>query len=421
MSFENLENTFATIKTAQFQQQLSEQAEEAMFTDKEAAQNTAKTINHFLDDYLDSGKNQPLDQWLVNRFGDYPDIWRDEQEKIDTANMIISTVETLIDNQIAIDQHLNKGKTLANYLNKKIEQVAQKGDLDPQQLAQDINQGLKQANQALTEMYIGEPIELTAETSAQGGLALSQEISKRAEITANLNLMGYGLKSIGTRLWNAIKGEKNLSRAEELTQIIRSSIETIENKGVQVAISGGVVVSAKKGWIKNVFDSVEKIENSIEKTRSYFDKIQNLTLNVANGLNDVRILDAVERGAIMMVDVAQEKAKFMVAQTITKVEKTIDNNIRAKGSAYGAKIGAAVGALFSPAGAALGSVIGGYVGEKAAGLVSDKVIKPLANVARKVANKTIDTVASGVKNFIEKGSEIITSIKESKLNPLNWF
>lgn len=208
MSFENLENTFATIKTEQFQQQLSEQAEEAMFTDKETAQNTAKTINHFLDDYLDSGKNQPLDQWLVNRFGDYPDIWRDEQEKIDTANMIISTVETLIDNQIAIDQHLNKGKTLANYLNKKIEQVAQKGDLNPQQLAQDINQGLKQANQALTEMYIGEPIELTAETSAQCGLALSQEISKRAEITANLNLMGYGLKSIGSRLWNAIKGKK---------------------------------------------------------------------------------------------------------------------------------------------------------------------------------------------------------------------
>lgn len=416
MSFENLENTFATIKTEQFQQQLSEQAEEAMFIDKEAAQNTVKTINHFLDDYLESGKNQPLDQWLVNRFGDYPDIWRDEQEKIDTANMIISTVETLIDNQIAIDQHLNKGKTLANYLNKKIEQVAQKGDLDPQQLAQDINQGLKQANQALTEMYIGEPIELTAETSAQGGLALSQEISKRAEITANLNLMGYGLKSIGTRLWNAIKGEKNLSRAEELTQIIRSSIETIENKGVQVAISGGVVVSAKKGWIKNVFDSVEKIENSIEKTRSYFDKIQNLTLNVANGLNDVRILDAVERGAIMMVDVAQEKAKFMVAQTITKVEKTIDNYIRTKGSAYGAKIGAAMGAIFGPAGATLGSVIGGYVGEKVAELVSDKVIKPLANIARKVATKAIDTVASMAKKAVSVVKTVVRSVKQGIKN-----
>lgn len=210
--------------------------------------------------------------------------------------------------------------------------------------------------------------------------------------------------------------KKNLSRAEELTQIIRSSIETIENKGVQVAISGGVVVSAKKGWIKNVFDSVEKIESSIEKARAYFDKIQDLTLNVTNGWNDIRILDAVERGAIMMIDVAQEKAKFMVAQTITKVEKTIDNYIRIKGSAYGAKIGVAMGAIFGPAGATLGSVIGGYVGEKVAELVSDKVIKPLANIARKVATKAIDTVASMAKKVVSVVKTVVRSVKQGIKN-----
>lgn len=177
--------------------------------------------------------------------------------------------------------------------------------------------------------------------------------------------------------------KKNLSRNEELTRIIRSSIESAENKGVQVAISGGVVVSAKKGWIKNVFDGVEKIENAIEKARETANRIQNTVLNVAEGWNDVRILDKVEQGLLLATDVAAEKAKFAVAKTATKIEQASKTWLKKKGASLGAWIGRSIGTLFSPAGAALGGAVGSYLGDKCGEWTHEKVAKPLSSIPPK--------------------------------------
>lgn len=416
---------YEPLRSDAFQQQLTEQAEAVLFDGENGAVNTAKTVNDFVDDYLQNGRSQAIDTWLIGRFSRYPEIWENEQEKLDTAHTIISTVNTLVDNQVAVEKHLNAGKTLTNFLNKKIEAVAKAENLSAEEIAQGIDEGLNKANQAFTELYTGTAMDLTPAESAQKGLDLVRHISKRAEMNANLNLAWYGAKSIGSRLWKSAMGQENLSRAEELTKIIRGAVESAENKGVQVAVSGGMVVSAKKGWLKGVFDGVEAVEKGIERTRSFLDKVQNLTLNVAEGWNDVRLLDQVERGLKKTVDVVAEKAKFATAKIATKIEKGAELWCRGAGAKAGRWLGTLVGSLASPAGAVIGGQVGAWLGDKVGKYVSDKVVKPVVQVAKKVADKVIDTVADTAKKVVSKGVEVAkkawTAVKESKLNPLNWF
>ena len=421
MQDQQIDQLFNNLKQDKTQMALAEQAENALFTNDDAKKNTFQTINAFLDDYLINGRNQPIDQWLKFRFDQCPDIWESEQEKIDTANTIISTIESLATNQVALEQYLEKrGKTVEGFYKNKINEIAQEYQLDATELAQNIDSSLAEANRNQLGVLTGQVIDLPAEESA-----ITEKSIKRAKLNAQLNLMGYGLKSAGARLANGFLGKENLSHAEELQKIIRGAVDSAENKGVQIAVSGGVVISAKKGWIKDAFAGLDKLEEVAGKAGAILSRVQDLTLNVANGWDDIRLFDKVEQGVISATEATAEKAKFVAAQTITNLEKKADLFLRQNGAKLGTKLGAVVGSLFSPAGAAIGGIVGGFLGEKAGGWVSDKVVKPMAEMAKKVADKAIDSVKDAVRTTISKGKEVIqdtwNAVKESKLNPLNWF
>ena len=361
-----------------------------------------------------NGRHQPIDQWLKFRFEQYPDIWESEQEKIDTANTIISTIESLATNQVALEKHLEKrGKTVEGFYKNKINEIAQEYQLDATELAQNIDSSLAEANRNQLSVLTGQVIDLPAEESA-----ITEKSIKRAKLNAQLNLMGYGLKSAGARLANAFLGKENLSHAEELQKIIRGAVDSAENKGVQIAVSGGVVISAKKGWIKDAFAGLDKLEEVAGKAGAILSRVQDLTLNVANGWDDMRLFDKVEQGVISATEATAEKAKFVAAQTITNLEQKADLFLRQNGAKLGTKLGAMVGSLFSPAGAAIGGIVGGFLGEKAGGWVSDKVVKLMAETAKKVADKVIDTVKDTAKSFV---SSVSSGIKSAARSVASFF
>lgn len=408
---------FEPLRTEAFQQQLTEQAESVLFDGEEGATNTAKTVGEFVDDYLTNGRTKPIDQWLIGRFSRYPEIWENEQEKIDTANTIISTVESLVGNQLEVEKHLNAGKSLVNFLNKKIETVAKAENLSAEEIAQGIDEGLNKANQAFTELYTGTAVDLNPAETLSQGLDLVRHISKRTEMNANLNLAWYGAKSIGSRLWKAATGQENLSRAEELTKIIRGAVESAENKGVQVAMSGGMVVSAKKGWVKNVFDRLETIEKQIEKAQPFLNTVQLLTLNVAEGLNDTRILDKAENKEYQYVDIIADKVKFMVAKIVTAIEQDSDYWCSEVGEKGGMWLGTTIGLLFNPAAAVIGGKIGSWVGERAGQLLGETIIKPIAILTiKKYTEKAIDFLANSTKKIISQGEKMVKQIGRTITN-----
>jgi hypothetical protein len=416
----NIDQLFDSLKQDETQLTLAKQAEEALFTDENTKKNTAQMINTFVDDYLNNGRQQPINQWLKSRFDQYPDIWESEQEKIDTTNTIINTIESLVCNQVELEKHLNKRKTIENFYQKKINQMAETYQFEVQELAQEVDAAVAEANCKQFGFLTGEVIDVPFEEKP-----LNEKTIQRAKFNANLNLAFWGIKSAGSRLANAFLNKENLSYAEELQKIIRGAVDTAENKGVQIAISGGAVVSAKKGWIKDAFEGLEKVEKVVGKAGAMLGRIQDLTLNVANGWNDVRLYDKVEQGVLSATEVAAEKAKFVAAQIITNLEQKTDLFLRQNGSKLGAKIGAAVGSVFSPAGTVLGSIIGGFIGEKVGGYVSDKIVKPVTETAKRVANTVIDATKEFVKDAFSAVSDLAerswNAIKESKLNPCNWF
>ena len=411
---EHIDQLFNNLKQDETQNALAEKAENTLFANDEAKKNTFQTINAFLDDYLANGRHQPIDQWLKFRFEQYPDIWESEQEKIDTANTIISTIESLATNQVALEKHLEKrGKTVEGFYKNKINEIAQEYQLDATELAQNIDSSLAEANRNQLSVLTGQVMDLPAEESA-----ITEKSIKRAKLNAQLNLMGYGLKSAGARLANAFLGKENLSHAEELQKIIRGAVDSAENKGVQIAVAGGVVISAKKGWIKDAFAGLDKLEEVAGKAGAILSRVQDLTLNVANGWDDIRLFDKVEQGVISATEATAEKAKFVAAQTITNLEQKADLFLRQNGAKLGTKLGAMVGSLFSPAGAAIGGIVGGFLGEKAGGWVSDKVVKPMAETAKKVADKVIDTVKDTAKSFV---SSVSSGIKSAARSVASFF
>ncbi|MGX2951295.1 hypothetical protein ACWIUA_10400 [Ursidibacter sp. B-7004-1] len=241
-----LDTQFEQLKSENYQLELAEQAQEVIFTNQEAQQKTAQTINEFIDDYLVNGCNQPIEQWLVGRFSLYPELWENEQEKIETAQTIIEMIDCVVSNQVEIEQHIQKGKSLPNFIHKKIEKIAQENDVPSELIQQGIDIALNQGNLAHTELYLQQPIDLLPVAEQSQGLDGARQISEKLKLNANLNLAWYGAKAIGSRLFNSLTGQENRSRSEELLHIIRSAVDSAENKGVQVAVSGGMVVSAKK-------------------------------------------------------------------------------------------------------------------------------------------------------------------------------
>ena len=412
----NIDQLFDSLKQDETQLTLAKQAEEALFTDENAKKNTAQMINTFVDDYLNNGRQQPINQWLKSRFDQYPDIWESEQEKIDTTNTIINTIESLVCNQVELEKHLNKRKTIENFYQKKINQMAETYQFEVQELAQEVDTAVAEANCKQFGFLTGEVIDVPFEEKP-----LNEKTIQRAKFNANLNLAFWGIKSAGSRLANAFLNKENLSYAEELQKIIRGAVDTAENKGVQIAISGGAVVSAKKGWIKDAFEGLEKVEKVVGKAGAMLGRIQDLTLNVANGWNDVRLYDKVEQGVLSATEVAAEKAKFVAAQIITNLEQKADLFLRQNGAKLGAKIGAAVGSVFSPAGTVVGSIIGGFIGEKVGGYVSDKIVKPVAETAKRVANTVIDTVKDTAKSVVSSVTSAARSVMSSVSSAVSSF
>lgn len=412
MNHSHFDERLNQLKQDDHQQKMADEITTTLFKSEQEAKNTAQMINFFIDDYLEHRHSQPIDVWLLERFNDFPEIWETEQEKIDTVTLIISTIDSLTTHQAEIDQQLGKGKTLTQVFNQKVRTFSDQYNLDALELQHQINSGLKSANESYSEWVMGEAVELNPSDSTAEPtiIEMSRQNQDRMMTNASLNLAIYATKRAGQRLWNSLQGKENPKRSEELLHILRTAVDSVENRGVQVALSGGVIVSAKKGWINGMFNSLEKIENAVERSRAFFEQVPVVVSNVAEGWNDLRILDKVERGVIQTIDAVKEKAKFAVAKTITVLEKKAEVVLKQGGKTVGMALGTSIGSLFSPAGAVLGGQIGGFVGEKIGSFVSDKIVKPVAEVARKVATKAVDIVANSAKSLVSKGKSVVSKV-----------
>ncbi|MCK7577769.1 MAG: hypothetical protein MZV65_19570 [Chromatiales bacterium] len=74
-------------------------------------------------------------------------------------------------------------------------------------------------------------------------------IGKQALIGATVAAGLQGARILGRRVWNRLQGRENPSPSEDLKEFFQSSIKSGKHVGVQVAVSGAVVVAAKNGLL----------------------------------------------------------------------------------------------------------------------------------------------------------------------------
>ncbi|MDD5214487.1 MAG: hypothetical protein PHQ03_02980, partial [Methylococcales bacterium] len=79
---------------------------------------------------------------------------------------------------------------------------------------------------------------------------IAKGIGKKVLVAAAFTAGFQGARILGRHVWNSLTGKENQSGNEDLKEFFESSIKSTKNVGVQVAVSGALVVAAKSGWIK---------------------------------------------------------------------------------------------------------------------------------------------------------------------------
>ena len=86
--------------------------------------NTRETIVKFLKAYKNKPEGVNNTDWLTRQFEEYPDIWRSKEECRKDAAEIVDTVDQFEKNKQELEDHLENGGSVQDYIVSKIEERA---------------------------------------------------------------------------------------------------------------------------------------------------------------------------------------------------------------------------------------------------------------------------------------------------------
>ncbi len=371
----------------------------AVFTDSASPLQTVEVIWSFIRSYDQHRNELPLDQWLVRELGKYPHLWQGNAEAEQAARALIDSITRLNRHKESLQQHLDKGKSSANWLAKELEQDARDNPaLNLTDYAAQVQDMLQAGNQALVDVIApernpaersGMPLESKAAEAAKphaiwdegSRLTIAREVNDQALLNAALNAASHGARILGVRAWNWLRGVENAPASAALQEFFDSSLKSAQHVGAQVAVSGGVVVAARSGWL-GIFLKDAPVE--VIATTAY------------TGLERAKVLYKLGQGEILA-----ETAVKTIEQTTMTAARALAQTAERKGAELGAKWGACLGAVFGPAGAAVGGVVGGTAGRlagKVVGTLIEKGGRKIVETASKVIRKVTDTVTETVSS-----------------------
>ena len=215
---------------------------------------------------------------------------------------------------------------------------------------------------------------------------VAKNIGKQALIGAAITAGMQGTRILSRRVWNSLSGKENRSANEDLQEFFESSIKSGRHVGIQVAVSGAVVVAVKNGLLGKTLQGtpagtiVNAVHIGMENAKILY--------KFANGeLSGPEAIDAVGR-----------------------VTTSALGGLAAAG--YGMVQGAALGTTFGP----VGTVIGGFVGGVVGGMAGTKIGEAVYSGGKAIAK----TAAKVVKAACESTKKAINSVARA-LNPVSWF
>lgn len=229
---------------------------------------------------------------------------------------------------------------------------------------------------------------------------VAKSIGKQALISAGITAAFQGGRILGRRVWNFITGKENPPASEDMKEFFESSLKSTTNVGVQVAVSGGVVVAAKNGWIKLLKNTpAGKIAEWVYV-----------------GMENCKIIYKMFKGEIGLSEGLDAMGNV--------TSSTIGGFVGAtKGMALGATWGATLGTAVPVIGNIVGTAVGGFVGAVCGGIAGSTVGEAIYETGKAIVKGAVKIVKSAWETAKSVASELWEGTKAvcSALNPFNLF
>lgn len=371
------------------QQHQADHLAQHVFPEPDATGKAVEVIWSFIRSYDRHRREMPLEQWLTQEFARYPHLWQDNVEAERIARLLIDSLTRTNRHKESLQQHLDKGKSVTNWLASELEQDAKANpELNLSEHASQVRDMLLTGNQELAKTlapdmrYTTVPTGIAVDVPARAAtvweessrLEIAREIDNQALLNAALNAAGQGTRILGRRAWNWLRGVENAPASEALQEFFDSSLKSAKHIGAQVAVSGGVVVATRSGWLGMPRNA----------------PIEELATTVYTGLERAKTLYKLGQG-----DILADTAINAIEQTTMVAARSLAQAAAEKGAEFGTQWGTKLGSVFGPVGAGIGGVLGGITGRaagEAVGSLIEKGGRKVVEVARKVVRKVSETV-----------------------------
>lgn len=204
---------------------------------------------------------------------------------------------------------------------------------------------------------------------------IAKKIGKQALVAASLVAAFHGVRVFGRRTWNSLMNKKNPPLSEDLKDFFESSLKGSAQVGVQVAVSGAVVVAAKNGLLGAV------LKNTPAK---------HIVSMAYLAMENAKVLYKLANKELTGVEAIDAMGKTSTSLLISMAAAT-----------EGAAIGGGIGLVFGPVGAFVGGFIGGVVAGMAGSQIGEKLYedsKKIVRTAVTIVENVASEVASGIKS-----------------------
>ena len=216
-------------------------------------------------------------------------------------------------------------------------------------------------------------------------IEIAKGIGKQALLAACAATTMQGGRILLRRFWNTLQGKQNPEAIEDMREFLESSLKSGLNVGLVTAISGGVVVAARSGWLGSALKS---------------SPVGVLTSIACVGIENVKVMYRFMKGELMGDEALDAMGRITTITT---------GNILA--GSYGMLKGAALGSVFGPVGSFAGGAIGAVAGTIAGGHFAEKIYdagKGLVKTATNVAKSCISAVGGTVKYIGQEISNVVS-------------
>lgn len=206
-------------------------------------------------------------------------------------------------------------------------------------------------------------------------ITVTKSIARQAGIAACAGVAFQGGRIVVRRLWNSLWGKENPPVEEDIKEFFESSVNTAASAGIATAVTGGLVVAARNGWLP-----------VLRRTPA------GMIANIAYvGMEQAKVCYKWAKGEIDSVEAVDSLGKA----TWSAIGGIV-------GGAKGFAAGAALGTLLGPIGSVAGGIVGGIVG----GIAGSKIGESLWNGAKKFAG----VATSAVKSAYTIGKKIVSNV-----------